>query len=143
MGRIEIRGIKLTREKDLKKIPGQSEKEFARLILSKPNLECWYEPTRFEYQNGGPYPESTVPDFRILNTITGVETYVEITTSPYGNGKDPKAKQKRVMENAHEENDEAIRYVVLYADNLLKIQNANPSYDLLSHVNGKVRGNKK
>lgn len=134
MGRIEIGGIQVRDQKDIKKILGQSEKEFARLISSKPHLQCWYESTRFEYQNGGPHPESTVPDFRILNTLTGVEIFVEITTSLLEPNADPKEKQKRVMKNVLNNEDTVFRYVVLYAENLLKIQAANSDYKFLSHA---------
>lgn len=133
MARVEVGGIHIRSEKDIEKILGQAEKEFARLIRTRPHLLCWYESTRFEHQNGGPFPETTIPDFRIINTRSGAEVFVEITTSAYKPDADPKGKQKRVMQNAAEDDGRGYRYVVLYAEHLLRVQTANPGYKLLGH----------
>jgi hypothetical protein len=47
------------------------------------------------------------------------------------------------MQNVNSVDGEAVRYVVLYGENLQSIQDSNPGYDLLSHVNGKAQQNKK
>lgn len=144
MGRVEIGGIHVRDKEDIEKILGKSEREFARLIVSKPGLQCWYESTRFEYQNGGPSPEATVPDFRIVNTRSGVEVFVEITTSLFRPDADPKERQKRVMRNAADGEKDACRYVVLYAEHLSRIQSANKGYQFLGHYYEKhPRGNGK
>jgi hypothetical protein len=124
MPRFEQEGVRIQTHKDIEGIgkSHQSEREFARLLLDKTNLDIYYESTRFEYQNGGVMPYVTVPDFRVINLITGVETFIEITTSVNGKGK-----QKTTMKGAAPDT----HYVVFHRDKLQDIQDKFPAYNLL------------
>ena len=123
------RGIKIRGPDDIEKIPGHSEKEFARLLVDggrKPHLSVSYEAETF-HSNNGDKVEGTLPDFRIENTRTGRIIYVEITTMRRNGEKDVKEKQRRVMST-----QEGVLYVVLYRDNLEKIQRKHPEYNFFN-----------
>lgn len=125
MPRFEQGGVLIRTHEDIEGIkkPHVSEREFARLLLDKTNLEISYESTRFEYLNGGISPLVTVPDFKVVNLETGVETFIEITTSTNGKGR-----QKSAMKGAAPET----HYVVFHRDKLQAIQEKFPEYNLLS-----------
>ena len=77
------------------------EKEFAGFVTTKKkDLELHYEPKRFEYEYEG-FTQSTKPDFLLINLLTGVETYIEITLDDMRDDYDPKARQKKVMHMGH------------------------------------------
>lgn len=107
-------------KQDLESIPYPSEREFARLMLTKnPDFELFYEPTMFLLEEEGKL-KGTMPDFFIINPRKNRGTFVEITTHPKKNSDlvDPKQKQKTVM-SCVAPNE---RYVVLYKEHLLKMQ---------------------
>lgn len=121
---------------DLEKIPESSEREFARLVLEKnPDLEIIHEPVLFQHELGEGDKKAlrgTLPDFYIYNPRNSTRDsgdegiYVELTTSSrFGNNPehakrhhDPKHKQRLVIEGQSPKP----RYVVLYRENLEKIQ---------------------
>jgi hypothetical protein len=135
MARKEIGGVYIQSPEDILKIkkPHYSEREFARLLFEKTELEIYYESTQFEYQNRRDESPATVPDFRVVNLTTGVETFIEITTSTNGKGK-----QKSVMKEAAPDT----HYVVFHRDKLEAIQNKFPEYNLLDcpDINGNSMG---
>lgn len=138
MAREELEGIRIETADDDFKIRGthnpdrqplQTEREFARLLLDKTQLKITYEATRFSHVDEEGRKFVTVPDFRVVNPNTGVETFIELTNSINGKGK-----QKRVMQGAAPET----HYVVFYRDKLNDIQNkftdpitGKPNYALI------------
>ncbi len=131
MGLKEIRkpsrGVRT--EKDLTFIKNQSEREFARLILIEfPHLHIVYEPHSFVYLDENGILRNTIPDFFIKRRGSQrLGIFVEITTYPNEEAivPDPKHKQKKVMESVAPDR----RYVVLYRENLQRIQSKFPTYD--------------
>ncbi len=135
--RIE-KGISIQTENDVhENLRGTTEKAFALFLLRikaiNPCLEIQYEPQLFEHINGDGKSEGTLPDFFVRNTANPSSrgTYIEITNANANgilkkNGEqeqeDPKRKQKRVMKLVASDK----RYVVLYRENLERIQNALP-----------------
>lgn len=113
-------------EKDLHKIKYPSEREFARLILAKnPRLIIIYEPQTFTYTENGK-TKATVPDFMIVNPRNSDKpVYVELTCSKRGILHDVKERQKEIMAKAAPE----AKYVVLYYENLKKMQRKHPTFD--------------
>ena len=125
MARIEQGGTPIKTTEEARHIKGHhAEKIFATLLLLAPNLEIIYEPTRFEHQNGGVVPDATVPDFRVTNLQTGIETFIEITRS-FRNGNDPKKRQKRIMREAAPDT----RYIVFYGEKLRALQDRRPEFN--------------
>lgn len=126
MARVEQEGTFIQSEKDIVHIHGVAEQQFALVLLSKRCLKVWYEPRSFEHINGDGRPEGTMPDFFVQNIKSPHKgVFVEITTAVYESQADPKAKQKRVMKSVVPSD----RYVVLYRDNLERIQEAYPEID--------------
>lgn len=110
------------------------EKEFAGFVTTKKkDLELHYEPKRFEYEYEG-FTQSTKPDFLLINLLTGVETYIEITLDDMRDDYDPKARQKKVMHMGHPN----VRYFVLYGEQLRNIQRMNPELDFFRNFRGQV-----
>lgn len=122
--RIEQEGIPIRSKEDVAEINGVAEQQFALLLLDHPNLSIVYEPRLFEHTNGDGRLEGTLPDFYVYNKKSKRGTYVEITNAEYTDGKDPKEKQRRVMQAVAQKD----RYTVLYGQNLRKIQRAHPQY---------------
>jgi hypothetical protein len=110
-------------ENDLHKIRYPSEREFARLLLTKnPHLIIIYEPQRFEYTFEDGKTKATLPDFLIINPRNANQpVYVEITLSKRGVLYDVKERQKEVMAKAAPH----LRYVVLYYENFQKMRRKN------------------
>ena len=111
---------RIRREKDLQNIKYPSEREFARLLLTKnPHLIIIYEPQRFEYTFEDGKTKATLPDFLIINPRNSNQPiYVELTCSKRGVLYDVKQRQKEVMAKAAPH----LRYVVLYHENLKKMR---------------------
>lgn len=114
-------------EKDLAKIKYPSEREFARLLLTKnPHLIIIYEPQLFQYTFEDGKTKGTLPDFLIINpNNSNKPVYVELTRSKRGTLYDVKEKQKAVMAKAAPH----LRYVVLYYENLKKMQRKNRQFN--------------
>jgi hypothetical protein len=114
-------------EKDLIKIKYPSEREFARLLLVKnPHLIIIYEPQLFQYTFENGKTKGTLPDFLIINPHNANKpVYVELTRSKRGVLYDVKQKQKDVMARAAPD----LRYVVLYYENLKKMQRRNHQFN--------------
>lgn len=128
MPKEELGGIPIDSYKDLELLQNTSEREYARFLLSKENLSVFYESTRFKNKKTG---NSSLPDFKLINLTSGKESYIEVTTSPYYEEfSDPKEKQKRIIEEVSEEIGENILYIVLYAQQLEKIDDLNPELGL-------------
>lgn len=136
MPRFEQGGVEIQSHEDLPRIkkPHFPEREFARLLLDKTGLSISYEPTRFEYHLEEGDPLITVPDFRVVNPSTGIETYIEITVSINGKGR-----QRAAMQLAAPDT----HYVVFCRDKLQAIQDKFPEYNLLDwpEVYGNGNGN--
>lgn len=124
----ELRGTSIESYADLESIHHTHESEFARFLLHKKNLGVEYEPVEFRVD--GPASPSHIPDFRLTNLVSGKESYIELTTSPLHEFKDPKHKQRRIVEEVSMQIGENILYLVLYAQNLKKIQMLNPELEL-------------
>lgn len=116
------------------KIGHVHEQQFALFMQEKfPGLTLVHQPTVFTWKDPTGKIRSTRPDFLFINPNHGSMTFIEITMHSK-NGTDPKREQKEVMSNGHPN----IKYVVLYRENLEKIQKKNPR---LHFFNGKkVRG---
>ncbi|MDO8269489.1 MAG: hypothetical protein Q7T54_02355 [Candidatus Levybacteria bacterium] len=140
MPRKEYEGILIATAEDLPRIKngknGQlnaydTEREFARLLLDKTTLEITYEPTFFYLIDDDEIKRGTLPDFRVRNPSTGVVTYIEVTTSVAGKGK-----QKSFMRELAPD----VHYVVFYRDKLEAIQAKFPEYHLLNGVSQNING---
>lgn len=134
MPRKEYEGVAVKSPDDLKKIKSSldnnridnpAEREFARLLLDKTDLEITYEPTFFYYRDEDEVVRGTLPDFKVVNPHTGVTTYIEITTS--GNGK---GRQKSLMHRLAPD----VHYVVFKREKLEAIQNKFPEYHFFNGV---------
>ena len=68
-----------------------------------------------------------MPDYRVRNPHTGATTYIELTTSMGGKGK-----QRNYMRMLAPD----VHYVVFYRDKLQTIQNKFPEYHLINGTNG-------
>ncbi len=124
----ELEGTPIESYEDLGNIHHAHESEFARFLLHKKNLSIEYEPV--EFRLNGPTSPSHIPDFRLTNLVSGRESYIELTTSSLHEFKDPKHKQRRIVEEVSMQIGENILYLVLYAQNLRKIQILNPELEL-------------
>lgn len=124
----ELIGRSIESQEDLANIHHIHESEFSRFLLEKKNLGIEYEPV--EFRLNGPTSPSHIPDFRVTNLVSGRESYIELTTSPLHEFKDPKHKQRRIVEEVSIQIGENILYLVLYAQNLRKIQTLNPHLEL-------------
>jgi len=129
MGNVELKGLRIVNPEDAALIkeshnnhgqPLRTEREFGRLLRERTKLEITYEPMMFEYIDEEGIKRSTVPDFHVRNPLTGVETYIEISTSRSG-----KYRQKKVMSNAAPE----VHYVVLMREKLEAIQRKFSKYN--------------
>lgn len=118
----------------INQINGVAEQQFALLLQDKfPGLTLVYQPTTFTWEDPvADKTRSTIPDFLFINPKNGSITFIEITMHSKNGAdpKDPKREQKEVMLNGNPK----IRYVVLYKENLEKIQENNP---YLHFLNGK------
>lgn len=125
---------------DLSRVKFSHEREFARFLLNKnPHLIILYEPKKFLYLDERGIERGTVPDFLINNPKnSGKNIYVEMTLSPKKQTifddetkkvirviEDTKAGQKKAMKTVAPNE----RYVVLYAENMKKIQRKNPDFN--------------
>lgn len=116
------------------------ERQFAQLLLNK-SFEITYEPILLEYKNGSVYKH--IPDFGVLNPRTGTRTIVEITTSQFLKGtfegiewvRDPKEREKVIVQHIKEDEGLDFTYVVLYAGELMNIQNKNEGLDFFREKN--------
>lgn len=108
-----------------------TEREFARLLLDRTNLEITYEPTFFYHIDDDEIKRGTLPDFRVINPSTGAETYIEVTTSVVGKGKQ-KSFMKQLAPDVH--------YVVFYRDKLEAIQAKFPEYHLMNGAPQNING---
>ncbi len=104
---------------DVPKIDNPAEREFARLLLDKTSLEITHEPTLFYYHDDEGILRGTLPDFRVVNPDTGAATYIEITTSSNGKGR-----QQSIMQRLAPD----VHYVVFKREKLEAIQNKFPEY---------------
>lgn len=115
---------------DAKTLANSSERNFALMLLkTNPHLQIVREPTFFQGVSEDGRVIGTVPDFHITNPnnpLVPGGVYVEITRG-ICNGIDPKARQKAVMNQVKP----PVQYVVLYGQNLEKIQKAHPDLPLL------------
>jgi hypothetical protein len=101
------------------KVDNPAEREFARLLLDKTSLEITYEPTFFYYHDDDGVLRGTLPDFRVVDPTTGVQTYIEITTSSNGKGG-----QQSIMQRLAPD----VHYVVFKREKLESIQQKFPDY---------------
>lgn len=101
------------------KADNPAEREFARLLLDKTSLEITHEPTFFYYHDDEGILRGTLPDFRVTNLDTGVQTYIEITTSSNGKGR-----QQSIMQRLAPD----VHYVVFKREKLEAIQEKFPEY---------------
>lgn len=139
MPKVELGDIRVDSLEAIGEIYHKTEREFARFLIHKNGhkLEVDYEPTRFESLNS---IGSTVPDFRLRNLESGKESYIELTAGHYNEQSDPKKKQKEVVELVAQEMGENILYIVLYAQQLQRIQSTYPDLglDFFRSMNGHV-----
>ncbi|MDO8639345.1 MAG: hypothetical protein Q7R53_00330 [bacterium] len=99
-----------------------AEQQFFLFMKRRVTIE--HEPKTFSDTDSD---KSTIPDFRITKK-NGEIVYVEITTKARGTGKDPKEKQRKIMEKTGR------RYKVLYRESLESIQKRHPG---VQFFNGK------
>lgn len=137
MPRREYEGIPIRNADDLTRIRSSddspkadnpAEREFARLLLDTTSLEIVYEPTLFYYHDEDEVMRGTLPDFKVTNPDTGAQTYIEITTSSNGKGR-----QKAIMQRLAPD----VNYVVFKKEKLEAIQERRPQYHFF---NGKGQG---
>jgi hypothetical protein len=113
----------LRKNGNLPQFQGIIEQQFYLLLKQKlPDAEILYENHEFESTTENGRKEKTVPDFYIRKS-NGSEIFVEITAAHWSKTKDPKEKQKRIMEAAIPQN---AKYVVLYRHHLVSIEANNP-----------------
>lgn len=112
---------------DGSKADNPAEREFARLLLDKTSLDITHEPTLFYYHDEEGVLRGTLPDFRVVNPNTGVETYIEITTSSNGKGR-----QQQVMQRLAPD----VHYVVFRREKLEAIQQKFPEYHFFNGNGG-------
>ncbi len=134
-GGTQIRGpedlIYIKSSDDGAKVDNPAEREFARLLLDKTSLEITHEPTFFYYHDDEGILRGTLPDFRVVNPDTGVQTYIEITTSSNGKGR-----QQSIMQRLAPD----VHYVVFRREKLEAIQQKFPEYHFF---NGNGNGGSK
>lgn len=121
--RKEILEIKKISDSLIPNIPGRTERMFY-IFLTKifPDSEIYYESTSFTIKNGNG-KEETVPDFKVVNP-DGKTIFIEITKGRR-NGSDPKERERRIMKEASPNTP----YIVLYNEDLKKIQMENDNFD--------------
>lgn len=110
-------------------IPHPSEQQFFLLLHKRlPRAKIVYERSVFKIIHDDGKSDETLPDF-FLEPSRVKRTIIEITLAPLnGNGKDPKKRQKEIMENFSEDT----KFVVLYREHLLNIRKHNPEFDFFN-----------
>ncbi len=134
--RKEFGGVEITSVDDFSRVKEfrngknpnyMTEREFGRLILDKTDLELTYQPTLFYMEDDDGVIKGTMPDYRVRNSHTGATTYIELTTSLGGKGK-----QRNYMRQLAPD----VHYIVFYRDKLQAIQDKFPEYHLINGTNG-------
>lgn len=134
MPRKEYEGVPVRGPEDIRNIKSSfdgngevspAEREFARLLLDKTDLEITYEPTFFYYRDEDNVVRGTLPDFRVVNPSTGATTYIELTTSEKGKGRQMGLMQRLAPD---------VHYVVFRREKLQSIQNKFPEYHFFNGV---------
>jgi len=80
--------------------------------------------------------ETTVPDFEVVRR-DGKTIFIEITKDSR-NGADPKEREKRIMEQAASD----VIYIVLYNNDLKKIQREHPGFEFFKKDGRRSNKNK-
>lgn len=100
----------------VREIPGAHEQRMFLLLQERlPGANIQYESHEFKMTDENGHQRSTIPDIRVEKP-DGTVIFIELTTMEL-NGTDPKARQKEVMSQFP-----GVRYVVLYGQQLLNIQ---------------------
>ncbi|MBI1919135.1 hypothetical protein HYS29_00930 [Candidatus Microgenomates bacterium] len=110
---------------DVGNIINPGERLFAYIAFKRnPGLKIVYEPEFFHHNGADGSQIGTLPDFWVRNPrqpkSPGI--FVEVTRAHRGPIKDPKARQRKVMELAAPKK----RYVVLYGEELDRIEAKHP-----------------
>ena len=107
--------------RDITAIRSVAEQQFFMFVTERiPDAKIVHEPIEFSIKDDDGNTNSTVPDFYIERSSSeGI--VVEITTASKKDNSDPKLKQKHVMRHFP-----AVRYTVLYRENLMAIQAKHP-----------------
>ncbi|MDO8620781.1 MAG: hypothetical protein Q7R31_00640 [Candidatus Levybacteria bacterium] len=122
---------------DVVRIKSPSEQQM--FLLLKEMLPGWkitYEPLIAWIINPDGTKKGTKPDFMLEKPDSKRLIILEITTQR-NNGKDPKEKQKRIMQEAHCEiirqmHVESLTFLVLYRNHLVRIRRRHPGFDFFN-----------
>lgn len=105
------------------------ERVYAYFLLSLfPHVIFSYESVRFEHDFGGGRIHTTTPDFHVVYMESGEEQFHEISGAEGKEGYDPKARQRRFMQDHFPD----VRYRVFDSCILEEGQEVFPNFDFRS-----------